>query len=103
MALIARTDTKKNREYPLASKDDKKQLIVGAAVSTHETDKARVDSLVGAGVDFLVIVSNTYLGSYWQPICQLKDCCSFFKTVRPELQILGENTHFLLKTHLRCW
>jgi hypothetical protein len=31
--------------------------LVGAAVSTHETDKPRVEALVNAGVDFIVIVS----------------------------------------------
>ena len=36
----------------------RKQLLVGAAVSTHESDKPRVDALVSAGVDFIVIVSS---------------------------------------------
>jgi len=32
-------------------------LIVGAAVSTQDDDRTRIDMLVNAGVDFIVLVS----------------------------------------------
>jgi IMP dehydrogenase len=55
VSLVCRRDLLKNRDYPLASKDDSKQLRVGAAVSTRDADRERVDALVAAGVDVIVI------------------------------------------------
>ncbi|KAL1244888.1 Inosine-5'-monophosphate dehydrogenase [Trichinella spiralis] len=58
VSLIARTDIKKRRVYPLSSVDKYGRLLVGAAISTREESKDRLKLLVEAGVDIIVIDSS---------------------------------------------
>jgi len=53
--LITVKDILKSTEHPLACKDDLGRLRAGAAVGTGEDTEARVDALVAAGVDVLVV------------------------------------------------
>merc|ERR1719390_198566 len=67
VALISRNDLKKNREYPLASKDPNKQLLVAAAVKCDNTDAdldaaeaaalTRCKALIEAGADIICLDS----------------------------------------------
>lgn len=58
VALISRKDLRKNRDYPLASKNASKRLLVGASIHTRPEDKTRVARLVEAGVDVIVVDSS---------------------------------------------
>ena len=53
--LITVKDIQKSDEYPNACKDDDEQLRVGAAVGVGEAAYERVDLLIEAGVDVIVI------------------------------------------------
>ena len=55
VALLARRDLLKNLNFPDSSKDGSKQLLCGAAVSTRDEDRDRVDELAAAGANVIVV------------------------------------------------
>lgn len=85
VALLSRRDLLKNKDFPYASKNVGKQLLVGAAVSTKPEDRDRVDGLVGAGVDVLLIDSAQGYSVY--QIEMLK----YIKKHHPEVDVIAGN------------
>ena len=53
--MITVKDIQKSTDFPLACKDDEGRLRVGAAVGTGAGTEERVDALVKAGVDIIVV------------------------------------------------
>jgi len=85
VALLSRSDLLKNREFPLATKDGKKQLRVGAAISTKDESKDRLAALSEAGVD-VVIIDSAQGNSIYQI-----EMIKFIKKNYPNIDIIGGN------------
>lgn len=85
VSLVSRTDLKKNRDYPNATKDDQKQLRVGASVSTRPEDRERIAALVDAGVD-LIAVDSAQGDSLFQI-----ELIRFIKKNYPDVDVLAGN------------
>ena len=58
VSLISRSDLKKQRSYPMFSKTSTEGLLVGAALSTRDTDRERLRAISEAGADIVVIDSS---------------------------------------------
>ena len=83
--MITVKDIQKSSDFPLACKDDKGRLRVGAAVGTGPETEARIAGLVAAGVD--VVVVDTAHGHSRGVI----DRVAWIKKQYPELQVIGGN------------
>ena len=83
--LITVKDILKSTEHPLACKDELGRLRAGAAVGTGADTEERVDALVAAGVD--VIVVDTSHG-HSQGVLE---CVQWVKRRYPNVQIIGGN------------
>jgi IMP dehydrogenase len=83
--LITVKDIQKSSDHPLACKDDKGRLRVGAAVGVGDGTEERVAALAEAGVD--VIVVDTAHG-HSQGVL---DRVTWVKKHFPEVQVIGGN------------
>ena len=83
--LITVKDIQKSSDYPLACKDSKGRLRVGAAVGVGDGTDERIAALVEAGVDAIVV--DTAHG-HSQGVL---DRVTWAKTHYPDLQVIGGN------------
>ncbi|WP_454785767.1 IMP dehydrogenase [Legionella sp. WA2024007413] len=83
--LITVKDIQKAKENPFACKDAAEQLRVGAAVGVGEGTDERIESLIEAGVDVLVV--DTAHGHSQGVLDRVK----WIKKHHPDVQVIGGN------------
>ena len=83
--MITVKDIQKAKDYPKACKDNQERLRVGAAVGTGHGTEERIEALVDAGVD-VVIVDTAHGHSQG-----VLDRVSWVKKNYPDLQVIGGN------------
>lgn len=83
--LITVKDIQKARDYPNSAKDRDEQLLVGAAVGVGGDTEARIEALVAAGVDVLVV--DTAHGHSQGVIERV----AWVKQNYPQVQVIGGN------------
>ena len=83
--MVTVKDIQKSHDFPNACKDENQSLIVGAAVGTGDDTEVRVEALVEAGVD--VIVVDTAHGHSSGVIAKL----AWIKKNYPQVELIGGN------------
>src|SRR5512138_3625704 len=85
VGLVTLKDIMKITQFPRATKDAKGRLAVGAAVGVRDKEMRRVEAVLAAGADCIVV--DIAHGDSQLEIEMIKNICKHF----PEVQIIGGN------------
>jgi IMP dehydrogenase len=83
--LVTLKDINKNKDFPFASKDSEGRLLTGAAIGNGTDTEERLEALVTAGVDTIVVDSAHGHSK------GIIDRVKLVKSVYPDLQVIGGN------------